>query len=140
MYAGVLYLEKKNRPTPLTHYIIRESLRVEASHFPPPHLAAHSYLFIYLYYLSLLCIYLLVLFGRRTDQWKAKDMEEVSLMHSGIEELHVLVNKTHGGPVDRKEAGTSNTTLRLLRSSSSSSSPTRHISLHMWRLLADTLP
>lgn len=34
-------------------------------------------------------------------------MEEVALLHSRMEELRILVNKTHGITLDRKEAGES---------------------------------
>lgn len=34
-----------------------------------------------------------------------KDMDEVVLLHNGIEEFHILINKTYGCAVDRKEAG-----------------------------------
>ncbi|ELR12807.1 tRNA nucleotidyltransferase [Acanthamoeba castellanii str. Neff] len=63
VYSGVLYMEKK-RAFPVTHYIIKESLR-----------------------------------------WKVKDMDEVLLLHNGIEEFHILINKTYGCAVDRKDAG-----------------------------------
>ncbi len=32
-------------------------------------------------------------------------MDEVVLLHNGIEEFHILINKTYGCAVDRKEAG-----------------------------------
>lgn len=38
-------------------------------------------------------------------QWKVKDMDEVALLHSGMEEFRILVHKTHGTTVNRKEAG-----------------------------------